>query len=75
MKKKLLLTESQKSVLVFIKAFINQRKYAPSIREIAKGMRYNAHQTAHKHLIALEDKGYISRVSGIPRSIRLIDFH
>lgn len=61
----------QKRVLVFIKSFMNNYGYPPTVREIAAGTDIGSTSTVHSSLNALESKGYIYRDGGQSRSIVL----
>ncbi len=58
----------QRRVLVFIKAFLNNYGYPPTVREIAKGADIKSTSTVHDALNKLEQKGYINRDGGQSRS-------
>ena len=58
----------QRRVLVFIKAFLNNYGYPPTVREIAKGADIRSTSTVHSALNKLEQKGYINRDGGQSRS-------
>ncbi len=58
----------QKRVYAFVKAFLNNYGYPPSVREIAKGCDIKSTSTVHSALGVLEQKGYISRDGGQSRS-------
>ncbi len=64
------LTERQKKVLEFIERYIDEHGYPPSIREIARHFKVTP-RGAQIHLLALEKKGYIVRVDGRARAIKL----
>ncbi len=66
------LTAKQRDVLEYIKLFIRQRGFPPTVREAAAefGIRVFAVQG---HLIALEAKGYITRDTATARGIRLVE--
>jgi repressor LexA len=55
------LTRRQKEVLDFIAGFINSNGYSPSFEEIAEGVNLASIATVHKHLTALDTKGYLKR--------------
>lgn len=55
------LTRRQKEVLDFIVGFINSNGYSPSFEEIAGGVGLASIATVHKHLTALDSKGYLKR--------------
>ncbi|HEX2906286.1 MAG TPA: winged helix-turn-helix transcriptional regulator [Phototrophicaceae bacterium] len=58
-------------VYLFIRDYIRQRGFAPSIRNIADGC-YMSPGNVHRYLDRLEWKGYITRQPGVARSIRLV---
>ncbi len=58
----------QKRVLTFVKAFLNNYGYSPSVRDIAKGCDIKSTSTVHTALNVLEQKGYITRDGGQSRS-------
>ncbi len=58
----------QKRVLTFVKSFINNYGYPPTVREIAAGTDIKSTSTVHSALNALEQKGYINRDSKQSRS-------
>jgi SOS-response transcriptional repressor LexA len=56
------LTKYQAAVLTFVTAYIEQHRYAPTLREISDGLGgTQAISTVHKHLKSLSEKGYILR--------------
>ena len=59
-------------VLRFIKQYLSDFGYAPSVRDISKGMNISV-TTAHYHLQRLESDGYIKTSKGISRSIVLTE--
>lgn len=64
-------TERQGQILKFIRDFIDENGYAPSIRETADHFNISL-KGAHDHITALEHKGYIKRAYKISRSITVI---
>ena len=58
------------TVYEFIVAYIREKGFAPSLRDIGKGCHL-AHTTIYVHLGVLEGKGWIAREYKVPRSIRL----
>ena len=66
------LTKRQKEVLDFIKSFIRDNGYAPSIDEIRGKFDLSSVATVHKHLKFLEKKNAIRRVPNQSRAIELI---
>lgn len=66
------LTKRQKEVLNFIINYLDQKGYAPSVREIADNFQMKGPRGAFNHLLTLEEKGYIRRQPGAARSIEVI---
>lgn len=64
------LSSKQKEILTYIKKFIAENKFSPSVREICKGVNLNSPATVHVHLTNLIDKGYIKRN---PKNNRLLE--
>ncbi|MBQ8192927.1 MAG: transcriptional repressor LexA [Bacilli bacterium] len=58
------LTKRQKDILEYIKKFSAQKKYPPSIREIAANFNLSSPATAHVHVKKLIEKGYFKRGKG-----------
>ena len=69
------ITQRQLDALSFISEFIDQRGYAPSIREITNYFGYRSTRSAADLVLALDGKGYISVARGISRGIRLTPKH
>lgn len=65
------LTRRQKEVLDFIWGFVRQNGYSPSFNEIAAGLDLASLATVHKHISALEKKGYLGRDANRSRSLEL----
>lgn len=65
------LTPRQKEVLDFLAAYIERRGFSPSFEEIAAGLNLSSLATVHKHISALEQKGYVRRRFNESRSIEV----
>jgi len=63
------LTHRQKEVLDFIASFIEENGYSPSYEELATGLKLASVATVHKHIQALESRGYLRRSFNQSRSI------
>jgi repressor LexA len=72
-KMKSFLTERQREVLEFLKEYISERGYPPTLREVARELGIKWTKGIEKHLQALEKKGYIKRFPGA-RSIEILGF-
>ncbi|MGD0916405.1 MAG: transcriptional repressor LexA [Thermodesulfobacteriota bacterium] len=67
------LTPRQREIFNFIRIFIKERGYPPSVREI--GERFNIYpRAAFDHLKALERKGYLRRRGSMSRGIEVLVF-
>jgi repressor LexA len=67
------LSERQQKILEFIRKFIGERQFPPSIREIGNTVGISSTSVVSYNLDALERKGYIERDGEISRGIRLVD--
>ena len=65
------LTRRQKQVLDLISEFVTENGYSPSYEEIAAGLDLASLATVHKHISALESKGYLRRRHKHSRSLEL----
>ena len=66
------ITKKQAETLTFIKKYMVEHGFPPSVREICKGMNLNSPATAHAHLKELEKKGIIRKESNKFRTIELL---
>ena len=66
------LTTRQKDILTYIKKYIAENNYSPSIREIGKGNNLSSSATVHAHLNNLIKKGYIKKEDSKFRTIEII---
>lgn len=67
------LGKRQSQILDFIRAFVAEKGFSPSNREIGDAVGLSSSSTTHSHIAALEVKGYIRRDPGKPRSIQLVE--
>ena len=65
------LNQRQAMILKFIQDYISEHSYAPSLREITKGCNLSSTSVALYNLLALAQKGYITRTRDVARSIAL----
>ena len=71
---RLRLAPRQAAVLVFLRAFIRERGYPPTLREIGAAMGITSTHGVADHLASLKRKGYIAGgATGESRAIRLLD--
>ncbi len=68
-----MLKEKQQKVLDFIKDFILQNGFPPSIREICRAFNFASPRAGQRYLEILEEKGFIQR-GGKSRGIKITGF-
>ncbi len=67
------LTKRQKEILTFLREYLKERGYSPSLAEIARYFGIASLNAIYKHLKVLEEKGFIKRLSNRARSIRIVE--
>jgi repressor LexA len=68
------LTTRQEEIFNFVRAFIKERGYPPSVREI--GQQFKIYPRAvFDHLKALERKGYLKRKGSVSRGLEVLVAH
>jgi len=67
------LTRRQWEILEFLRRFLREHGYAPSLLEIGKAFSLSSSATIHKHLCALEARGAIRRSRGRRRYVELVN--
>jgi len=67
------ISETRQRIFKFIRAFIDDRGYAPTVRDILKGCNISSTAVVQHHLNILEREGHIHRDPEIFRSIQLPD--
>ncbi|HOJ39152.1 MAG TPA: transcriptional repressor LexA [bacterium] len=65
------LTVRQKEILSFLREFVSEHGYPPTISEVMKHFSFSSPQAVKGHLLALEKKGYLKRVEKISRGLIL----
>jgi len=66
-----MLTKRQKQVLDYIKKFISKYDYAPSLEEIKRHLKLSSVSTAHFHVSALQNMGYLRKEDNQPRALNV----
>lgn len=66
------LNKRQISILEFIRSFIREKGYPPSVREIGKAVGLSSSASIHNHLQKLEAVGYIQRNPSKPRALEVL---
>lgn len=67
------LTKRQSQVLTYVAEFIAANHYCPSFEEIAKRMNLASAATVHKHILVLDEKGYLKRDAHRSRALEVTD--
>jgi len=68
------LTERQKEVFEFLKDFLREKGFPPTLREIASHFGLKGPKGPQKILNILERKGYIRKVPGGSRAIEILSY-
>ena len=66
-------SQTRQRVLKFIRDFVEDRGYAPTVRDIMRGCSLSSTAVVQHHLNILEREGYIHRDPEVFRSIQLLD--
>ncbi|WP_445677883.1 LexA family protein [Psychrobacillus sp. FSL K6-2365] len=66
------MSKRQLQIYEYIKKYLNENKYPPSIREIAVGVGLKSSSTVHGHLGRMKDKGYIDFANSAVRTLQII---
>ena len=66
------LTERQNNILIFIKDFLRENGFPPTLREIGKNFGISSTFGVKRHLDALEKKGFIRIESNASRGIAIM---
>lgn len=66
------MSKRQLQIYEYIKNFINEKNYSPSIREIAMAVGYSSSSSVHRHLDTMREKGYIDFINSSPRTLQII---
>ena len=74
MESKKKLTSTQENVLNFLKNFLREKGFPPTLREIASQFGLKGPKAPQKTLNILGRKGYIRKVPGFSRGIEILDF-
>ena len=67
------LTERQRKLLDFIRAYIAQHGIAPTYDDIRYAMRVRSKSDIHRLLVGLEERGAIRRMKARARAIEVVD--
>ena len=67
------ISKKQSEILRFMKDYILDKGYPPSVREMCSGVNLKSTSSVHSHLETLEKNGYIRRDPSKPRAIEIVD--
>ena len=67
----MILNQKQQEVFDYVKKYIEDRGFPPSIREVCRAAGFSSPRAGQKYLEALEAQGYIQR-ENTPRGIKLL---
>ena len=65
-----MLTPKQKKIFEFIKRYLKEKGYSPSLEEMGKRFKL-VKSTVHQHVKELKEKGYLNKLDYQARSIEL----
>jgi repressor LexA len=68
-----MVTERQRAILDYLRAFVDEHGYPPTVREIGEAVGLRSPSTVHAHLAQLERAGFLRRDPTKPRAIELTD--
>ena len=66
------LSDKQAEVFWFIQDCQDKKGWSPTVREIADAIGVGSTSTVYAYLKALEKKGFIERMKGSPRAIKIL---
>ena len=67
------LYKKEREVLEFVAQFQRQYGYSPILSEIAKATGHRSNSTVHTLIKSLVEKGYIQKVDGNTRTLKIVD--
>jgi repressor LexA len=67
-----MMTKRQKELLDYLRSYIEQHGYAPTLEEIGRHFSLASLATVHKHLQNLERKGHIRRLPNRSRALEVM---
>src|SRR3990167_2096017 len=63
----------EREVLEFLAQFQRQYGYSPTLREISDATGHKSNSTVHSLIKSLVDKGYVQKVDGNTRVLKIVD--
>jgi len=71
--RKPVVSKTRENILKFIQSFVDEKGYAPTVRDIVKGCNLSSTSVVQHHLNILEREGHIHRDPQVVRSIQLME--
>jgi len=71
--RKPVVSKTRENILKFIQGFVDEKGYAPTVRDIVKGCNLSSTSVVQHHLNILEREGHIHRDPQVVRSIQLME--
>ena len=68
-----MVTERQRAILDYLREFVDEHGYPPTVREIGEAVGLRSPSTVHAHLAQLERAGLLRRDPTKPRALELTD--
>jgi repressor LexA len=68
-----MVTERQRAILDYLRGFVDEHGYPPTVREIGEAVGLRSPSTVHAHLAQLERAGLLRRDPTKPRALELAD--
>jgi repressor LexA len=68
-----MVTERQRAILDYLRGFVDEQGYPPTVREIGQAVGLRSPSTVHAHLAQLERAGLLRRDPTKPRALELTD--
>jgi repressor LexA len=68
-----MVTDRQRAILEYVREYIEQHGYPPTVREIGEAVGLRSPSTVHAHLAQLERAGLLRRDPTKPRALELAD--
>ena len=68
-----MVTDRQRAILDYVRGFVEEHGYPPTVREIGEAVGLRSPSTVHAHLAQLERAGVLRRDPTKPRAIELAD--
>ena len=66
------MSDRQQKIYDFVKTYIAENHYSPSMREITDAVGLKSVSTVHGHLDRMREKGYIDFANTSARTLRIV---